>query len=346
MGRIQPRKISPGDKVAIVSPSFAAPGAFRAVHERAMERLREDIGLVPVEYPTTRELGAAPKDRARDVNAALADPEIRAILSTIGGEDQVRVIPYLDPSLLRDHPKIFLGYSDNTSLHNWFWQHGVQSFYGGSTQVHLGPGPDIDPEHLLSLRAALFDGAAVTLTNPPASEDFGIDWHDARALSEHGAREPSEPWVWAGPERRVTGGTWGGCIEVLDWICLAGRFPAVESLDGAILLLETSEELPSAQMVRWWVRGMGERGLLNRVSGILLARPPVSSHGIQPDAQARAQLRADQYNAVIREARYYNPDLVICCGVPFGHTKPQWIVPYGGTITLDAPAGEVVADYS
>ena len=48
-----PRKAEPGDAVAIVSPSFAAPEFFPAVHEQAMQRLTSITGLVPVEYPTT-----------------------------------------------------------------------------------------------------------------------------------------------------------------------------------------------------------------------------------------------------------------------------------------------------
>ena len=54
-----PGKLAPGDRVAVVSPSFAAPGPFPEVHELAMTRLREEIGLEPVEYPTTRQLGAS-----------------------------------------------------------------------------------------------------------------------------------------------------------------------------------------------------------------------------------------------------------------------------------------------
>ena len=49
-----------------------------AVHEQAIRRLAEVTGLVPVEYPTTRQLGASAEDRARDLNAAFADPQIRA----------------------------------------------------------------------------------------------------------------------------------------------------------------------------------------------------------------------------------------------------------------------------
>ena len=58
---VLPPKASPGDKVAVLSPSFAAPGFAPEVHEQAMKRLAEVTGLVPVEYPTTRRLGASGK---------------------------------------------------------------------------------------------------------------------------------------------------------------------------------------------------------------------------------------------------------------------------------------------
>ena len=120
-----PRKARAGDKVAVLSPSFAAPGLAPAVHEQALERLVALTGLVPVEFPTTRLLGASPRQRAADLNAAFADPEIRAVLATIGGEDQITVIPHLDAGLVVADPKPFLGYSDNTNLLNWLWNLGI-----------------------------------------------------------------------------------------------------------------------------------------------------------------------------------------------------------------------------
>ncbi len=57
-------KLSGGDRVAVVSPSFAAPALFPAVHERGLRRLAEEFGVVPVEFPTTRRLHASPQDRA------------------------------------------------------------------------------------------------------------------------------------------------------------------------------------------------------------------------------------------------------------------------------------------
>ena len=116
---VHPPKASPGDKVAVVSAGFAAPAVAPAVHEQALERVRDVLGLEPVEYPTTRRLDASPEDRAADLNAAFGDPEIRAVLAAIGGDDQITVIPYLNGDMVRADKKPFLGYSDNTNLLNW-----------------------------------------------------------------------------------------------------------------------------------------------------------------------------------------------------------------------------------
>ncbi len=239
---VSPAKAAPGDRVAVLSPSFAAPAVAPEVHEQALRRLTEMTGLVPVEYPTTRRLEASPRDRAADLNAAFADPSIRAVLATIGGEDQITVVPHLDADAVRADPKPFVGYSDNTNLLNWLWGAGVAGFYGGSTQVHLGPGPAVDDVHARSLRAALLTGERLEITEPGESEDIGVDWKDPAALTTYGEREPTEPWAWAGPARSVTGRTWGGCIEVLQWI---REDPTVKHLP--VVVLTSSNQSPDIE---------------------------------------------------------------------------------------------------
>lgn len=343
----RPRKAAPGDKVAVLSPSFAAPGLAPAVHEQAMDRLAALTGLVPVEYPTTRRLGASAKERAADLNDAFADPAVRAVLATIGGEDQITVVPHLDHRLVQADPKPFLGYSDNTNLLSWLWTHGVAAFHGGSTQVHLGAGPAADDVHVRSLRAALLTGERLEITEHGESEDFGRDWLDPAALSQYGSREPTGPWTWAGPERSVTGRTWGGCVEILQWVLTAGRFPADPSvLAGGVLLLESSEDLIPAREFGWIVRALGERGLLEAVDAVVVARPPTSSKTVRPTAEERAARRAEQRDVAIETVHRYNPGAIIVVGVPFGHTRPQWILPYGGLMTVDGAARRVWADYS
>jgi hypothetical protein len=113
---VVPPKAQPGDRVAVVSLSWVGPGVFPAVHEIGMRVLREELGLIPVEYPTTRQRGATPQDRAADLMTAFAGPTIRAVLATIGGADQITVLPHLDPAVFIANPKPFVEYSDNTNL--------------------------------------------------------------------------------------------------------------------------------------------------------------------------------------------------------------------------------------
>ncbi|WP_309064732.1 LD-carboxypeptidase [Microbacterium sp.] len=341
-----PPKARPGDRVAVLSPAFAAPAAGPAVHAQAMQRLADITGLVPVEYPTTRRLDATPEARAADINAAFGDPHIRAILATIGGSDQILVTPHLDAALATADPKPFLGYSDNTNILNWLWRHGIAGFHGGSTQVHLGAGPGVDDVHLWSLRAALLDGGVLEVTEPGESEDFGRHWDSPDALTAFGDREPAEPWTWAGPARRVTAHTWGGCLEVLVQLALADRLPSNDELRGGILLLETSERLTPASAVAEQLRAFGERGLLAAVAGVVVARPPVSGFDVRPDAFERAELRRAQRDVVLAALARYNPDAVVCVGVPFGHTRPQWILPYGGLVSLDGVGRTMTADFA
>lgn len=222
----------------------------------------------------------------------------------------------------------------------------MASFYGGSTQVHMGPGPGLDPIRLAALRAALLTGERLEITDPGESEDYGVDWAEPAALTDNGLREPTEPWMWAGPARTVTGGSWGGCLEVIQQILMAGRFPSdVEVLAGGVLLLETSEEIIPAQGFRRLLRALGERGILAAVDGVLVARPPASNAEHRPAAAERAAYRAEQCDVVIELIGHYNPEAVICVGVPFGHTRPQWILPYGGEITVDGANRRVFADY-
>ena len=94
------------------------------------------------------------------------------------------------------------------------------------------------------------------------------------------------------------------------------------------------------------VRALGERGLFNIVRGIMVARPPVSDFAFRPDVDERRRLRDKHCDIVLEQIGRYTDDAVVCFGVPFGHTRPQWIVPHGGYITLDGRAQRVFADYS
>ena len=345
-GLAPPPKLSPGDRVAVVSPSFAAPAVFPAVHEQAMRRLRTELHLEPVEYPTTRRLGSSARDRAADLTAAYADPRVRAVFATIGGDDQLTVLPLLDPAIFVADPKPFVGYSDNTNLLNWLWHHGVAGFHGGSTMVHLGRGAGLHPVSTGSLRAALFTGGAVELRPVDTFSEQELNWDDPASLTSSGPDTPAPGWSWHRPDRVVTAPTWGGNLEILHWNLAAGRWirPA-EDYEGCVLLLETSEEMPSDQEVFRMLRNAGERGLLERFPAIVVGTAKAWSLNRDTTPEERTAYRAGQRAAILRALEVYNPSAMVVFDVDLGHTDPQWIMPYGGMVTVDGPARRIIAHY-
>lgn len=342
-----PPKLTAGDKVAVVSPSFAAPGMFPAVHEISMRRLREELGVEPVEYPTTRRLNATSQDRAADLTAAFADPSIRAVLASIGGDDQLTVLPFLDPEVVAANPKPFCGYSDNTNSLNWLWNLGVVSYHGGSTMVHLGRGGGVHPVSMSSLRAALFTGGDLELYPVEMFSEDELDWNDPASLAKQASTLPAPGWVWHQPDQVVTAPTWGGNLEILHWNLAANRWirPA-DDYAGCVLLLETSEEMPSATEVSRMLRNAGERGLLARFPAVLVGTAKASQLQRRTTAEERQQYRDEQREAILRAFDRYNPTAMLVFNVDFGHTDPQWVLPYGGRITVDGPARRITAHYS
>jgi muramoyltetrapeptide carboxypeptidase LdcA involved in peptidoglycan recycling len=344
---VVPSKLTVGDRVAVLSPSFAAPGRFPHVHELAMRRLRDELGLEPVEYPTTRTVGSSPQARAADLLAAFRDPAIAAILASIGGDDEITVLPFLDPEVATAHPKAFLGYSDNTNLLNWLWNLGLAAYHGGSTMVHLGRGGGLHPVSTRSLRAALFESGDLAVHPVDVFSDEELSWEEPANLERENPTRPSRGWTWHQPGKVVSGPTWGGNLEILHWNLAAGRWirPA-EDYAGCILILETSEELPSALDVQRMLRNFGERGLLAQFPAVVFAEPKATSLERPVALEERNRYREQIWESLLRAFTVYNATAMLVFGVDIGHTDPQWVVPYGGRLTVDGPARRIVASYA
>lgn len=344
---VHPPPLARGDAVSVVSPSWGGPAAFPAPYELGLRRLHEDLGLQVVEYPTTRATDATPAERAADLHAAFADPRTKAVLATIGGDDQLKVLPHLDTDLLRRHPKPFLGYSDNTNLHLVLWNLGIVSYHGGAVMVHLARPGRMHPATEHSLRQALFTRGEQQLLEPGESTDVEqCDWSDPASFAHEPQTEPTEPWSWYGATHPVRGRLWGGCLEIVDLHLRTGRYlPEPEALDGAVLLLETSEELPGAEYVYRVLMSMGERGLLGRFSGVVVGRPKAWSHAVRNDEAAKLRYRDDQRAAVLRALGEYCPDAVVVMDVDAGHTDPQLVLPHGGLVSLDPTTRSVRVTY-
>jgi muramoyltetrapeptide carboxypeptidase LdcA involved in peptidoglycan recycling len=192
---VRPRRLAAGDLVAVVSPSWGGPATFAAPYERGLAVLREDLGLRVRELPTARAsaawLAANPRARADDLRAAFEDPEVRAIVASIGGEDAIRVLPHLDPGIMRRCPKILLGYSDTSALLAWAAANGLVAFHGPSVMAGIAQARALPPAYLAHLRAMLFEAR-----ESYAYEPYGVfaeGYPDWRTSPDPGAVKPLQP---------------------------------------------------------------------------------------------------------------------------------------------------------
>lgn len=293
----RPRRLAPGDRVAVVSPSSPSPPEGV---DAALAVLRE-WGLEPVAMPHARDLhpwftalAGTDEDRAADFQAAWSDPSIAAVVCARGGYGANRMVDLVDWEALRGcEPKALIGFSDVTTLHE------AVALRLGVASVH-GPMP----------------------TWSVFLSDEGTREHLRRTLFEpEGARR-----VESAAGRPLTGGTAagvtvGGCLSML-----AGGIGTPEhrdDLDGAILLIEETDERP--YRIDRMLTQLRRAGWFEGVNGIALG----SFADCGPYDEVRAVL-LDQLGGL---------------GVPvaeefgFGHCGPALTMMLGVDAVLDADAG-------
>ena len=141
---IKPERLKKGDKVAVVSLSSGILGdeAFIHKYDIAKERLEKEFGLEVVAMPNalkgSKFIYENPELRAKDLMDAFRDKSIKAIFCAIGGDDTIRTLPYIDYDVIKNNPKIFMGYSDTTVSHFMMYKAGIVSYYGPTIMCDFG----------------------------------------------------------------------------------------------------------------------------------------------------------------------------------------------------------------
>ncbi len=338
-------KLKPGDKVAILSPSFAAPGRWPHMYELGLKRLREVFELEPVEFPTTKKIGASKAERTQDLIDAFENKEIKAIISSLGGDDQVTYIKNLPAKPFIDNPKPYFGFSDNSHFENFLWLNGIPSFYGGALFTEFAMQKRMDEFTIKYLRKALFEEGEHELIASPIYNDMGLSWDDEKLMDQERIYEKNDGWIWDGLSS-ADGVTWGGCIESIDEMLRHGsETPKLEDFDNVILFTESSEEIPSSNYVFRVYRALGERGILGRVKGVLVGRAKAWEFDKQYTSEEKKIYREQQQEAIIKAVRMYNPLIPIIQNMDFGHTAPQICLPNGSKIRIDGEHKKIFVNF-
>jgi muramoyltetrapeptide carboxypeptidase LdcA involved in peptidoglycan recycling len=333
---IKLKKLKKGDKVAVLSPSFAAPGKFPHVYELGLKRIREIFELIPVEYPTTRKLGASTEERTKDIISAFSDPEIKAVIASIGGDDQVTYVKDLPSDIFINNPKPFFGYSDNSHLCNFLFLNKIPSYYGACLMTQFAMQNEMDQYTKNYINKALFEQGEFEITEAPIFNEIGIDWGDETLLSVKRQYDKNEGWFWDG-NNDSKGLLWGGCVESIDDMLRNNTpIPALEEFTNIVLMLETSEEMPSTNYVHRVLRALGQRGIIQKVKAVLVGRAKSWEFGGDTNLEKRSEYKKQQRDIVIDTIRKYNENIPVIQNMDFGHTDPQVPMPYGGEVRIDS----------
>jgi muramoyltetrapeptide carboxypeptidase LdcA involved in peptidoglycan recycling len=324
---LKPQRLRPGDTVGIVSPSWYGGPAYAHRIERGvahLEALGFTVKIAPHALNAAGYVSDTPEHRAADIHAMFADPEVRAIIATIGGDHSCHLLPLLNWDLLRANAKIFMGFSDITVLNVAIWKMtGLVTFNGPSLMTDWAEYPRM-PEYSekYALRALCMAEPVGNVEPAPWWTEEYLDWRTKADLTRPRERRLSTGWSWL-RGGRAEGILMGGCIESLQHVRGTGYWP---DWQGAILFLETSEEQPNPATVDAILMDYENMGVLAQIHGLLVARP----YGYSDEERA-------QLHDVIRE-RTQNYDFPIVADLDFGHTTPIFTLPIGCRAAIDGDA--------
>lgn len=329
---IKPNKLNSGDKVATISLSWGGAGDIPNRYKAGKKQLENIFGLKVVETKNALKssdwIYQNPEARANDLMEALEDKTIKAIISNIGGEDSIRTLPFIDLEIIKNNPKIFIGFSDSTVTHFCFYKAGVTSFYGTSTLVGFAENGGMHQYQIDNIKRTLFSEKKTGRIKPNISgwTSQRLEWNEPQNQSIKRKLEESNGWRFLQGKGKINGKLLGGCLDVLEFLKDTNFWVKPNEWIDKIMFVETSEVKMSPNNFRWIIRNYAASGILKNISGLIVARPFDNLHWKEYD---------DILIQVINKEEGLT-DLPIITGMDFGHTCPTFTLPMGINAEIDS----------
>lgn len=305
-GKLLPVPLNRGDTIGVVSPSAAIAGRMEAQFAvESMQALGFKVKTGPHFQSRHGHLAGQDAERAADFNAMFADPEVKAVVCLRGGSGAARILPLIDYELVRRNPKIVLGYSDITAIHNALHaKTGLVTFHGpnGSSRWH--------EFNVQQFEQLFFQRELVTFKNEHRPEDDLI------------VRNNRTNTIRGGKAR---GELVGGNLTVLT--SLAGT-PYLPDFTNKILFLEDINEPP--YKIDRMLSTLRLSGALQKISGFIFGDCARCEPGGGWGSLTLDDI-LDDYILPLNIPAYN--------GAMIGHIPRQFIVPVGASAEMDADSG-------
>jgi len=298
-----PAKLKPGDRVRFVSPASPVDKAWVEGGARVLQKmgLKVEYGAHVYDvHPTIDYLAGKDEDRLADINNALRDPGIKAIVATRGGKGAYRIADGLDFEAARKHPKLLIGFSEITILHMALLEHGI----GGGIHGAAWGAKQFGEETAASFVKVVTSTESITIHSTKNEH--------THTLTTHGKAEGV-----------LIGGNQDSIATGVGW--------ALPNFDKAILLIE-AVNLRLGHIDRQLTM-LIKSGVIKKVVGIAIGQYIDCGAATDPTTDVNCT------EIDILRDRFGLLGVPILGGLPIGHGKNPIALPIGTQAILDADAG-------
>lgn len=263
------KKLKVGDSIGIFSPSspitYLCPKRF----ERAKKYLQVK-GFKIIEGNLTGKQdfyrSGSIKERAEELNRLIRNPEVKCIMSTIGGMNSNSILPYIDFESFKKNPKIIVGYSDVTAiLLAIYAQTGISTYYGPALVASFGELPPF-----VDYTYKCFEEIAMDDTEIPYIFEIPEYWTDEYInweTQDRSKEKRENKWITV-HEGIAKGRVIGGNLNTIQGIWGSKYMPEIKY--GDILFIEDS--LKDAATIERSFSFLKINGVFDKISGIILGK--------------------------------------------------------------------------
>jgi muramoyltetrapeptide carboxypeptidase len=323
---IKPHKLNREDCIALVSTSSALSALFPRRLERAVSFLTNqgyEIKLGKTVYLNRNGKAGTIEERISDLQEQFLDDKVKAIITTAGGLCCNELLPGIDYGLIKEHPKIFCGYSDNTLLSAAFaTQSNLVTFYGPCAVTEFGEYPKPLNYTWTNFRRAV-EGQLKLVRPASYGTDEFIDWFSPQEKERKLTPSKGLEWLHHGI---ASGSLIGGCLPSLNQ--LKGT-PYNYDYTNSILFLD----IPEGETLG---KGLSPERVSMMLSDLYLTEIPNQIKGLVVGRLFR-QSEEDKrriIDAVYKKTIHQN--IPVLYGVDITHSDPQLTVPIGVNTTIDS----------
>lgn len=313
---IKPCKLKKGDEVRIIAPSLSMAIISPDIIELAKKRLKE-LGLMVTFGKHCMEIdnsGSSPvESRIEDIHDAFLDPNVKAILSVIGGVNSNQLLKYLDFEIIKNNPKILCGYSDITVLSNAILAKTGLISYSGPHFSSFGMLKGV--EYIIDyFKKVLFNESEVTIKPSQKWSDdlWFINQKDRKFIVNKG--------ILVINNGKATGKIVGGSLCTLNLLLGTEYMPDIRE---SILFIEDDETQNAGYFDRNF-QALIHQPNFDKVRGVIIGR---------------FQIKSNIDDSKIREIVTSKKELAripIVANVNFGHVMPIITFPIGGKCSIKA----------